>query len=271
MNKISKVEIQKAELNLLQEFHEFCQSNGLKYSLCGGTLLGAVRHKGFIPWDDDVDVLMLQEDFDKFINIASSQNTAFGLIYHGNTPTYFDFVAKIYDKNTLIEDELMDYQNMGLGLHIDVCPIKLLGSSYNDAIKIYNSLKIWRELLITKNWNHYTKSKTRKWYYEPARFLLYLIGKLFDGNKLMVKMENEYKKLDTSNSLFAGCVYGSYREKEIMNIEAFREYLLMPFENKEFFCIKNYDIYLSNLYGDYMKLPPEEKRKSHHYFTAYLK
>lgn len=271
MKKLSKQEIQIIELKLLKEFHEFCESNSLRYSLCGGTLLGAVRHNGFIPWDDDIDVLMPQEDYDRFIEIASSQNSAFGLIYHGNTPTYFDFCAKIYDKTTIIEDELMDYHNMGLGIHIDVCPIKPLGSSYDVALKKYNSLMLYRELLVTKNWKHYVKSKTRKWYYEPARFILFLVGKVFNGDKLMKKMEDEYKKLDISNSLFAGCVYGSYREKEIMKIEAFQEFVLMPFESNEFYCIKNYDIYLSRLYGDYMKLPSEEKRKSHHYFTAYLK
>ncbi len=271
MTEIRLEDIKKIELHLLLKFHDVCCSNGFTYSLCGGSLLGAVRHKGFIPWDDDVDVLMPQPDFNAFIRYCSSNYVPFGFLHHSTNKKMYDGFGKVYDDSTIIIDETTDYQGMGLGIHIDICPIVGLADTYENAIKMYRKTSIQREMLVAKNWNHYVRSKTRAWYYEPIRFTLFAMSRIISGDMLIESIDSTYSNIEYETAKFGGCVYGSYREKEIMSMDAFREYMLLPFEDKEFYCIKNFDIYLRKIYGDYMKLPPESKRVPHHYFRAYYK
>ena len=144
MEYLNLQEVQKIELKLLCAFRQICEQEGLRYSLGGGTLLGAVRHKGFIPWDDDIDVSMPRKDYDRFLSYCMSHETPFDLYSYLNVPDYFNPFSTIADRDTVIEDEnILGGRQMGIS--IDVFPVDGLGNSEEEANKQYNKSLFLRE------------------------------------------------------------------------------------------------------------------------------
>lgn len=263
-------ELKKIELDLMTDVHEICEREGFRYSLGGGTLLGAVRHKGFIPWDDDIDIMMPRPDYDAFIEYCATHETPFAVRSFENDKTYVDLSAKVYNPNTVLKDDAIDGGDK-TGVAIDVFVIDGLGDTEKAARKAFKKTEFKRELLVAANWKRFFRSKMRPWYYEPIRFAFYALSRGVNKSKLFDKIQSVYKKIDFDKSKYAAAVGGAYREREILPQSVFTEYIELPFEGKSFKAIAAYDTYLSSIYGDYMKLPPEEKRTSHHTFTAYYK
>lgn len=271
MNRlIDSEKLKEIETDLLKSVDEICRKENFRYSLGGGTLLGAVRHKGFIPWDDDIDIMMPRPDYDAFISYCLSNAVPFGIKSFENDKNYVDLSAKIYNTETILKDDNIA-GGSDIGVNIDVFPVDGLGNTYEEAKKIFDSTSFKRNLLVAAQWRKFFKSKTHSWYYEPFRFLFFLMSRFVNKSKLFDSIQKKYKNVDFDNVNFAAAVGGSYREKEILPKSVFANYVSLPFEGSEFKAISDYDKYLSSLYGEYMKLPPEEKRVSHHTFIAYYK
>ncbi|MDE7208661.1 MAG: LicD family protein [Clostridia bacterium] len=270
--ELSLQQLKDIEIQLLLKVHKICEEQGLRYSLGGGTLLGAVRHRGFIPWDDDIDIMMPRPDYDAFISYClSCKEIPFKIKSWETDKSYVDLSAKIYDTKTLLVDKnTCDYED-NIGVFIDVFPIDGLANSYKQAKKVFNSTSFKRALLVAAQWKKFFKSKTHAWYFEPFRLGMFILSRFVNKQKLFDKIQNKYKKIDFDKVDFAAAVGGSYREKEILEKSIFTELIELSFENEKFHAISQYDAYLSSIYGDYMKLPPEEKRVSHHSFKAYYK
>lgn len=270
MKELKLKEIQSIEMDLLMEFDRICRSQKLDYSLGGGSLLGAVRHKGFIPWDDDIDVMMPRPDYDRFIEYCKNNRTSFKLLTYDTAHCYYSLFAKISDPSTAIVDDVMVI-DPDLGVNIDVFPIDGLGHSMSEAIKIFNKTRIDREILNGALWKKYFRSKTHGLIMEPVRLAVFVISRVIDPVKMLKKIDAFNLQHPFESSAYAGCVCGSYREAEIMDQKTFTEYTDLEFEGVSLKAISNYDEYLRKHYGNYMELPPENKRKTHHTYTAYRK
>ena len=157
-------DLKQIEFELLCKFHELCEKLNLRYSLGGGTLLGAIRHKGYIPWDDDIDVMMPRPDYNKFIGYCINNQTEFKLKCYETDKNYVDLSAKIYNPNTILEENDVLEENEKFGVYIDIFPVDGLGNTYKEAKKAFSSTAFKRNLLVAAQWGKFQKSKTHAWY-----------------------------------------------------------------------------------------------------------
>ena len=273
LKEIKLDEIKKIELDLLVELDRICREQGFRYFMVGGTLIGAVRHKGFIPWDDDIDISMPRPDYELFLDycIKNRDTVNFDVISNKNYKKYWHLFSKLSDRNSIIKDDVIDDNGIRSGVSIDVFPIDGLGKNFKEAKRVFYAKEFQRELLDAKNWKKYTRSKTRSIIIEPVRLFFFVISRFCSPKSLMKNIENYYKNKDFDTEAFSADVAGVYRTKEIMEKRIYSEYCDLEFEGHMFRAPKYYDEFLTNIYGDYMKLPPKEKQVSHHTYRAYRK
>lgn len=271
MREMSIEEIKKCEYDILCEIDRLCKANDLRYTLCGGTLLGAIRHKGFIPWDDDIDIAMPRPDYEKFIQIANGENTGIKVTCFNVDKKFKDLYAKVYDSATHIDEISVNRFGFECGVYVDLYPIDGLGEDYESALSCFKKSSIYRELLNAANWKTYTRSKTHAWYHELIRLPFFLITRIINADKLVKKIESTYVENKFDCSKYVAIVSGSYREREIFSREIYTDFIEVDFEIGRFVAIKHYDEYLSSIYGNYMQLPPIDKQVTHHSFNAYYK
>lgn len=263
MKVISVEELKSIQIEILKEVHDFCLLKGLKYSLAYGTLIGAIRHKGFIPWDDDIDILMPRPDYE--ILKREFRHPVLVFTDRDVDPNCYVTFGKIYNSRTIMH-ECTDYDSE-YGVSIDVFPIDGLPNDTDEAINHYKKLSRMRKLL---DFKMVKVSSTRS----VLKNLVLIGGKLllspFKRKSLqdyVIKLKKKYRYEDSN--YVAELSFGTY--KRILPKSVFESYILHRFENEDFFIIKEYDKYLTSVFGDYMKLPPIEKRVSHHSFKAYWK
>lgn len=268
MNELTMQEMKERSFALLKQIKNICEQNGIRYTLIYGTLLGAVRHKGFIPWDDDVDVAMPRADYNRFIAYCRENAVPFDLKCGATDETYGYLFAKVCDRETRLEEDYGNRWGTRLGLYVDIFPIDYLGETEAEAHRELNKTRFKRELLVAANWRRFFRS-TRPLYIEPIRFAFFLLSRFVIPGRLIRSVTAQYE--DKQPTAYGAIICGAYRSREIMPSELYFEFGKCEFEGEEFSCLKNADGYLSRVYGDYMSLPPEEKRVARHNFKAYLR
>lgn len=252
LNKLHQVEVE-----ILDEFVKICKKNNLTYFLIGGTMLGAVRHKGFIPWDDDIDVGMLRKDYDQFIKIAPKElgDKYYLDCFEYNKNFYLPF-AKIKKNNTIFDEGYFEDGKMHKGIFIDVFPIE-------NVEKINLSLKIRANIIKNIASAVLFKNKIRK-LRQFGRPLIVLMLSLLSKKQLMSIQQHYLKKCKNDDSKYICTLASSCHYLKETDL---RKDIVPPkpviFEGKEYLGMNKPDIYLSTLYGNYMKLPPKEKRINH--------
>ena len=262
---MTTTDIQQVSLDILKDIHSFCKKENIKYSLAYGTLIGAIRHKGFIPWDDDIDIMMPRPEYERFINSYKSTK-GFQILSEGEDSMIA--MARVYDtQRSHVLMPQSPWCKKDVGVWIDIFPMDGAENDFktftNRVEKVYS---LWRQNIL------YRKSQ-----------IPFNQTKGFIENLRLLKRKITYKKYNTNTeqiNLLKSIEYGSTdyvtsltvpecKEKEYYPISYFEEYVEVEFENNYFFSIKEYDKFLRIVYGDYMKLPPEENRKPKHTFNEY--
>ena len=265
MKQLSLTEIQQIELNILQKFKAFCDSNDITYYLSNGSLLGAVKYKGFIPWDDDIDVLVPREDYDRLVRIFKDDERFCLFSYERNHKFRFPF-AKLCDMSTLKIEQNTD-NGIALGLDIDIFPLD------NWADDIYDAKSESAKILRLIHQLDFVKLKKADCINSAKRFVKSIVMFIYKriGSSFFVKRIIKQSRNNIMNkSSYCGCKsWPIYGEHEIIPSELFEGTTVVEFEGEKFTAPIGYDKYLRSLYGDYEHDPPESEQKTHHHFKAY--
>lgn len=266
MKELTHEEAQSVSLDILKHVHEFCVANGIHYTLAYGTLLGAVRHKGFIPWDDDVDIMMPRPDYDKFCSIYNQ--VGFRLLAPNNH-SIFPFARVCDIERTKTDDLFWPWTDVEHGVSIDVFPMDGAEDDIRQLRKRLKKATLIRKLLI-----YYRLSQNPiklKWGIS-RNFKIFIAKLLFSWRNpqkraLAILEEKNYRDCNFVTNLSSPDEYDIEHFEKSM----FENYCLLKFEDTEFYCVSDYDKMLSDYYGDYMQLPPIEKRVPRHYYRNYWK
>ncbi len=256
---------QMIQLNILKEFRRICKENNLNYWLDSGTLLGAVRHGGFIPWDDDLDVGMLRKDYEKFIELARSELSEEFLLQDWYiTPNYYFPFAKIRRVGTLWK-ELQTSDKDGNGIYIDIFPYDIYPDKKIDQIQQHYIVDILKRAIAVKFGDRPWKSLGGINWGRILRYLPVFAVSLFVGSKsknIFDKIQKRYNSSKKYSCYFPSgtAQYGKYviPREYLDNLE------LIQFEDSFFTSPRNAKEYLTIVYGDYMRLPPENERNIGH-------
>jgi len=244
-------------LNIAKDFHKLCDEYNLQYFIIGGTFLGAVRHKGFIPWDDDMDIGMPRDSYEKFLSLPDSVLPPYMIrMDTGYNKTHGDFPhTKLCNRDTTLVENIYEYRITGA--FIDIFPIdgahntKLL-----SKLKFYLS-RIYVYGLLYNGAEHDDKLGNKFWVN---------LAKKLDNRKIYAATNRMLAKTNYSNSKYIGNFMGIWGYKEIMPKSFIGTPQLYDFEDTQLYGPERADDFLTAVYGDYMKLPPIEKQKSHHTF-----
>lgn len=261
MKEISREELKKICFDILKEFAQFCDKNNLRYALFSGTLLGSVRHKGFIPWDDDIDVMMPRTDYDKLLKIYND-NSDYQLVCHEKFSGYFYPFAKLCNKRTVLVEE--NYNNqIELGIYIDIFPIDYLGNDKEIALKNLRKCQKSQHKLANTFLSHFIPSN--KGVLDVIRRCRYYLIRLIGSEYFYSQLMNNCHKFSllTDSKYIANCVWGAADDGELLENQWIEKMIDSDFEGVKFKIPSNYHNILQSLYGDYMVLPPEEKRRIH--------
>ncbi len=268
---MTTTDILNVSLDILQDVHNFCVKNGIKYTLFGGTLIGAIRHKGFIPWDDDVDIAMTREEYEKFIHTYKSEK-GYKLFSRENSDNVYLAFSRVCDMNkTFVDSSNISWTDKPTGIWIDIFPIDGVESDYQAAEirhkiirKVWKKGYWWRRTQDSFNF----KNKTIKHNFGT---LVYKVINLFvNGKKSFDKHIELCKQIPFIGSkMYSNLSFLGYGIREYCSSDVFDNYVLVPFEDRQFYVMSGYDKALRSKYGDYMQLPPEKDRVLRHDFNKY--
>lgn len=257
-NFLSKEECRKIQLDILKAIDIICNENNLKYCMCGGTMLGAIRHSGFIPWDDDIDIMLLRKDYNILIDILKKQSKYKWLeVLDYNTNGYFYPFAKAVDNTTIAKQ---DDNTTEHGIWVDIFPYDNLPNDEKKRNKFILSNYRKRSIILSMTTDFDAKEKIKHKY---IKILLKFYSSFIDKRKFILKYNEFGQKYNNQDTKYVGCMFSPYKLKECFDREWFNDVKKYKFENDEFYGPLKADEFLRQLYGNYMELPPIEKRRNH--------
>lgn len=254
------------QLEILDYVTGFCEEHGINYWLDCGTLLGAVRHKGYIPWDDDVDIGMLRDDYDRFMKLFNGSSTRYRFECPETSPDFYQPFGKVMDMNTVLYEP--DEKGIKISVYIDVVPYDNIPDDEAEARKVLRKWKMYVICNIARQSRIFQKPKGNI-IRRAAVYALRSAVRIFPRNYFTGKIISNAKRSASSQTKRVSNLLGF--TKMICARQAFTSLIYGDFEGRKYKIPAGYDEYLRAFYGDYMQFPPPEKRVSTHKFKAYMK
>ena len=258
-------EIQQMELGIMEYIHEVCQKIGVKYFLAYGSLIGAVRHKGFIPWDDDMDICMLREDYEKLQDyLISNPDERYEVMSYKNNLNYVYPFMKVQDNQTyLLEEDVRIDSNMGI--YVDIFPVD--GYEDDSVFKDKMTRLIKKRQLSCYTFKGITNTKSLL--NSLIRYISVIVFYFTNTNKYIRGIDELAKSRKVDDYELVDYLIYKDMHKPVWKREWLEQTIMGVFEGKEFMIPKKYHEILTSDYGDYMQLPPVELRFSHHDFQLW--
>lgn len=259
-------EVQKAEIDITKEIFDICRKHQLKCSLVGGSAIGAIRHQGIIPWDDDVDLAMPRSDFNKFCSVCKKELPEhLFLQYFGTEPNCAFIFAKVRKNHTYFPETYSKDIKMHQGIWVDIFIYDKVSDDEKTRLRENQRIQFLKNLLIVKVGYKLPENAgfIVKLLYYPSKLLALFTNK----KKLQKKLVSLMSRHESEQTKYIIPYAGAYGfEKELMPSDLFEDLIDVKFNGYDFMIFKEYDLYLKSIYGDYMKLPPVEKRTGGNHF-----
>lgn len=264
---LSMGEIQKVALEILKKVTAICEAQNFRYTLAFGTLIGAIRHHGFIPWDDDIDIMMPRQDYEKLltylVNNPIEHLKVFNHKYYSKHPLG---ISRICDMRYKIEES--NFIDADMGIFIDLYPLDGLANEYEDAKKAFQYTDKSRADLLRLISKKAPKLHWQMLFTDFRYFASAIKLRMLGLPYIQRKLEKEARSKDFNDYKYVGVPNWNWAQI-VFQRDWFDNFVRVRFENAEFNIIMQYDAMLREEYGDYMKLPPPEKRIYHHQYIAY--
>lgn len=258
MRKIEDIhELRQIQIGILDEVHSFCEAHGLRYFLSSGTLIGAVRHKGYIPWDDDIDIYMPREDYEAFLNTYHDKSGRYKAINPRLESNYYYTFAKVVDLRTkMIETETEGYE---IGVFMDIFPVDYVTDDLQERERVFKLKKLLYKIRRCKISNaNPLRSRLAYWCYKSLPVSAHYVFRLIQRLIVLGKPTHTVCNMTEAGPKIKGC----------FPAEDIASSVDIEFEGKTYKTMVGYKDYLERTYGDYMTLPPVEQRVTHQ-FEAY--
>lgn len=261
INEVQKQQLKKFELDILMEIDRICKKNNIKYTLGYGTLIGAVRHKGFIPWDDDIDICMLRKDYMKFRKICETElDHKFFYQTHSTDKEYYHLFDKVRMNNTVFKETFLSTYNIHHGVYVDIFPIDNIANGWLNGIWQYYQYRLYRTILNSK----YLVLDARTGKKKIVALVIKILFAKVKLEYLYDKAEKKAMKYVEYNTNFVGCFASAYKRRDRFPTYYYKNTIPKMFEGMMFEVPFFYDEMLKRIYGDYMQIPAKEKQITRH-------
>lgn len=268
MKTIELDELKSIQLKIMQVIDDYCHKNHIPYYICSGTLIGAVRHKGYIPWDDDIDICMFRKDYDNFFReFNKNRKDEYRAINSSNTSNYYLISGKVVNTNTVMDEYIKWPEHFGV--YVDVFQLDNLPNKLKSVNHLNRRIAPYRNLLALKT---IADNKGRG----IIKNAILKVASFIIPNRvvpwLIKRINNLSQKYKDEDTFLVGDIGNyTYGEGEILERDWFDPPVRLSFEGMEFDAPNQYDKVLKQTFGNYMELPPKERQKSHHLFAAFWK
>lgn len=261
-------EIQNETLEIMKVIDKICKENNYRYVLYYGTLIGAIRHKGFIPWDDDLDILMPRRDYNQLANyfIEHEKELEPLKLFSKNTiKNYPYYINRIC--NTCFRMEAENEIDCGMGTFIDIYPVDGIGNGKHWFT--YLRARLFSTMYFMKRQIRFVKPKNP--IVCSLKFILKFVSNLYSIDSLYKHLDKIANKFDYDKSEYIGTVSWAFTKTDMFRHEDIEETVNSEFEGLNFSIPKNYDYLLRRQYGNYMEMPSEDDRIGHHFYKIFRK
>ena len=267
-NDHTLTELQQSILNIYKELKEVLDKNGLRYYAIGGTCIGAVRHRGFIPWDDDMDLVMPDSDYEKFVSIAKDVLPShLEMLVRSDHPHDPTVAGRVFDKNsTFIEAHEKKYPDEYKGVFVDILPMKGLPEDEDERTRYFKKMKRYMRLNEKRRCSFFYLKRVPTRTLWLAALPYRVLPNSYWSDKIY-KMQSQYT-FDSSS--MTGYTWSLHIGKRYYPKSVFDEYIELPFEDTTVRCPKGYDEMLTAIYGEYMTIPPKDQQKGLHEETSFI-